>query len=79
MSLRGNQLFGHKGTNKQAKIQKLVFVFLLRARVPSRRSRKVRISEQNIKNNFHILPQWEYRSIFLLLTLPKLIVVSTIG
>ena len=53
MSLRGNQLFGHKGTNKRAKIQKLVFVFLLRARVPSRRSRKVRISEQNIKIIFY--------------------------
>ena len=78
MSLRGNQLFGHKGTNKRAKY-KNIFYFFSERKYFLGVAIKVRISEQNIKNNFHILPQWEYRSIFLLLTLPKLIVVSTIG
>ena len=51
MSLRGNQLFGHKGTNKRAKY-KNIFYFFQRAQVLSWRSHKGTNKRAKYKTTF---------------------------
>ncbi|MBR3985193.1 MAG: hypothetical protein IKJ92_09645 [Bacteroidaceae bacterium] len=53
MSLRGNQLFGHKGTNKRAKYKNNFLFFFSERKYFLGVAIKVRISEQNIKIIFY--------------------------
>ena len=52
MSLRGNQLFGHKGTNKRAKYKNNFLFFFSERKYFLGAAIKVRISEQNMKPLF---------------------------